>query len=166
MTDRRRHFRPLRRTGTLQAPDWSPRVPARSPRDAGPSARERRLVFARAFGCCESCGTNVIGRPYTIAPRVARDAGSAPRAEAAATWNLTLLCGSAAGPGGCYWLCERRDPSLRDHGIWMYSWENPRLVPVQLLNRPGQRIPVWLNDEGTYDFEEPAGGFAVRGARL
>ena len=166
MTDRRRRLRPLRRTGMRQAPDWSLRVPARSPRDTGPSARVRRLVFARAFGCCESCGTNVIGRPYTIAPRVARDAGSASRAEAAAMWNLTLLCGSAASPGGCYRLCEQRDPSLRDRGIWMYSWENPRLVPVQLLDRPGPRIPVWLNDEGTYDFEEPAGGFAVRGARL
>lgn len=166
MTDRRRRLRPLRRAGIGQAPDWSLRVPARSPRDAGPSARVRRLVFARAFGCCESCGTNVIGRPYSIQPRVARDAGSAPRAEAAATWNLTLLCGSAASPDGCYRLREQRDPALRDRGIWLWSWENPRLAPVQLLSRPGHRTPVWLNDEGTYDFEAPAGGFAVRGARL
>ena len=166
MMDRSRRLPPLRRTGIPQVPDWSLRVPTRSSRDAGPSARVRRLVFARAFGCCESCGTNVIGRPYSIQPRVARDAGGIPRAEAAATWNLTLLCGSAASPGGCHQLCEQRDPLLRDRGIWLWSWENPRLVPVQLLNGPGPRIPVWLNDEGTYDFEAPASGFAVRGARL
>ena len=101
MTDRRRRLRPLRRTGMQQAPDWSLRVPARSSRDAGPSARVRRLVFARAFGCCESCGTNVIGRPYSIAPRVARDAGGVPRAEAAAPVESELSCaGRPPAPAG------------------------------------------------------------------
>ena len=157
MTDRRRHLPPLRRTGTPQVPDWSLRVPARSPRDDGPSARARRLVFARAFGCCESCGTSVIGRPYTIAPRVDRSAG-ASRGWVNALWNLTLLCGSAASPGGCHLLREQRDRDLRDHGIWLCSWESPRLVPVRLLDPMGRRIPVWLNDDGTYDFEAPAGG--------
>src|ERR1700727_1287738 len=112
MTDRRRHLSALRRTGTPQAPDWSLRVAMRSPRDAGPSARDRRLVFARAFGCCESCGASVIGRPYTIAPRVERGAGGIFRAAGHPLWNLTLLCGSAASPGGCYLLCEQRDLEL------------------------------------------------------
>jgi hypothetical protein len=158
MMDPRRRLPPLRRTGMPQAPDWSLRVPTRSPRDAGPSARARRLVFARAFGCCESCGTSVIGRPYTIAPRVERGAGGIFRAAANAIWNLSLLCGSAASPGGCYLLREQRDPAAHDRGIWLWPWENPRLVPVQLFDPAGPRIPVWLNDEGTYDFEAPAGG--------
>jgi hypothetical protein len=158
MMDPRRRLPPLRRTGMPQAPDWSLRVPTRSSRDAGPSAPARRLVFARAFGCCESCGTSVIGRPYTIAPRVERGAGGIFRPAANAIWNLSLLCGSAASPGGCYLLREQRDPVTHDRGIWLWPWENPRLVPVQLFDPTGPRIPVWLNDEGTYDFEAPAGG--------
>jgi hypothetical protein len=162
MTDRRRHLSPLRRTGMPQAADWSRRVPMRSSADAGPSARVCRLVFARAFGCCESCGSSVIGRPYSIQPRVARDAGGISRAGANALWNFSLLCGSAASPGGCLLLCEQRDQDLHDRGIWLQSWENPRLVPVQLRTPHGPRIPVWLSDEGTYDFEPPAGRAAVR----
>ena len=145
-----------------QAPDWSLRIPTRSPRDTGPSARVRRLVFVRAFGRCESCGTSVIGRPYAIAPRVERGAGGVSRAAAGAPWNFSLLCGSAASPGGCHLLCEQRDPDLNDHGIWLWSWENPRLVPVQLVNAGGPRVPVWLNDEGTYEFEAPAGLLRAR----
>jgi len=138
-----------------QSPDWSLRVPARSSREAGPSARDRRLVFARAFGCCESCGASVIGRPYTIAARVVRDVGDAPRAEASAQWNLTLLCGSAASPGGCQLLREQRDPILHRRGIWLWSWENPRMVPLLLVDPAGPRVPAWLNADGTYDFEAP-----------
>jgi hypothetical protein len=162
MTERRRHLPSLRRTGIPQAPDWSLRGSAGSLRGMGPSARVRRLVFARAFGCCESCGTSVIGRPYSIQPRVAREAGGTSRAGANAVWNLSLLCGSATSPGGCYLLCEHRDPSMQDQGIWLWSWENPRLVPVRLFDPAGPRIPVWLNDEGTYDFEAPAGGPGAR----
>jgi hypothetical protein len=156
MMDSRRRLPPLRRTGMPQAPDWSLRVPTRSSRDAGPSAKVRRLVFARAFGCCESCGTSVIGRPYTIAPRVERGAGGFSRPGVNALWNLSLRCGSAISPGGCHLLCEQHDQDMHDRGIWLWSGENPRLVPLLLLDPEGRRIPVWLNDEGTYDFEAPA----------
>ena len=162
MTDRRRHLSPLRRTGMPQAADWSLRVPTRTSADTGPSARVCRLVFARAFGCCESCGNTVIGRPYSIQPRVARDAGGISRAGANALSNFSLLCGSAASPGGCHRLCEQRDQDLHDRGIWLQSWEIPRLVPVQLRTPHGPRIPVWLSGEGTYDFEPPAARPAVR----
>lgn len=161
MTDRRRHLPPLHRARMPQAADWSLLVP-RSSGDTGPSARIRRLVFARAFGCCESCGSSVIGRPYSIQPRVARDAGGISRAEANALWNFSLLCGSADRPRGCHRLCEQRDQGLHDRGIWLWSWENPRLVPVQLCDQQGPRHPAWLTDEGTYDFEGPAGGIGVR----
>jgi hypothetical protein len=148
-----------------KAPDWSRRVPARSPRDPEPSARVRRLVFARAFGRCESCGTSVIGRPYSIQPRVAdAAAGGSSRAEASDVWNLTLLCGSAASPGGCHRRCQERDQDLYNRGIWLWPEENPRLAPVLLVNPDGPRVPAWLNDDGTYDFEPPAGDRVSRGA--
>jgi hypothetical protein len=162
MTDRRKHLSALRRTGTPQASDWSLRVPTRSSRDAGPSARVRRLVFARAFGCCESCGASVIGRPYAIQPRVERGPGETSRAGAGALWNFSLLCGSAASPGGCHLRWELGDPDMHDRGVWLWSWESPRHAPIRLRHPDGSRIPVWLNDEGTYDFEAPPGGPADR----
>ena len=75
-----------------------------SSQGTGPSARARRLVFARSFGFCENCGVSVIGRPYSIRPRVGPGTGGTSRAEANAVWNLSLLCGSAASPGGCHLL--------------------------------------------------------------
>ena len=143
----------------LLAPAWSRRIPARSSLSTGPSARVRRLVFARAFGFCESCGVSVIGRPYSIAPRVEPGprGSSRPCPEASAAWNLVLLCGSAASPGGCHLLCEQRDQDLHDRGMWLRSWENPRLAPLLLCNPEGPRIRAWLNDQGTYDLEASAG---------
>jgi hypothetical protein len=133
---------------------------ARSGWGAEAPARARRLVFARAFGFCESCGVSVIGRPYSIRPRVEQGAGAASRPGAGAVWNLSLLCGSATSPGGCHRLCEQRDQDMHDRGMWLRSWENPRLVPLWLVNPEGPRIPVWLNDEGTYDLEAPPGATA------
>ena len=129
------------------------------------SARVRRLVFARAFGFCEGCGTSVIGRPYTIATRVVRDTGGATRADVTALWNLTLLCGSADRPGGCQLLREQQDEQLHERGLWLRWWEDARLAPVWLANPERPRIPVWLNGEGTYDFEAPSGDRARRRAR-
>jgi hypothetical protein len=140
-----------------QAPAWFRRVPRRSSQNPWPSTRVRRLVFARAFGFCESCGISVIGRPYSIAPRVGPGAAVAFRPEANAVWNLILLCGSAASPGGCHLLCEQRDQDMHDRGMWLRAGENPRLVPLWLVNPEGPRIRAWLNDEGTYDVEAPVG---------
>jgi 5-methylcytosine-specific restriction enzyme A len=160
MTGKNSRVPQLRRTGRPQAPAWSRRVPTRSSQATGPSARARRLVFARAFGFCESCGISVIGRPYSIAPRVEQGTGGTSRAEANALWNLSLLCGSAASPGGCYLLCERRDQDMHDRGMWLRSWEDPGLVPLWLFNPEGPRIRAWLNDDGTYDLEAPVGATA------
>jgi hypothetical protein len=145
----------LRRPGMPQDRAWSRRVPTRSSQHAGPSARVRRLVFARAFGFCESCGISVIGRPYSIQPRVEQATGATSRAEANAVWNLTLLCGSAESPGGCHLLCEQRDQDMHDRGMWLCSWESPRRVPLRLFNPEGPRIRAWLNHQGTYDLEAP-----------
>jgi hypothetical protein len=157
MTGKNSRVSQLRRTGVPQARAWTRRVPTRSSQDAEASARVRRLVFARAFGFCESCGISVIGRPYSIQPRVEPGTGGASRAEANAVWNLSLLCGSAASPGGCHLRCEQRDQDMHDRGMWLYSWENPRLVPLRLFNPAGPRIRAWLNDPGTYDLEAPVG---------
>jgi hypothetical protein len=153
MTGRGRRVSPRRRTGLPKAPDWFRRVPTGSSRDARPPARAQRLVFARAFGFCESCGTSVIGRPYTIAHRVVQDTGGY-RAEANSMFNLVLLCGSANSPGGCHLLCEQRDPDLHDRGFWLWSWEDPEISPVLLFNPDGPRIRVWPNDAGTYAFKD------------
>src|ERR1700722_7346303 len=151
MTDARRRVSPRRRTGLPKAQDWFRRVPTGSSRDGRPSARAQRLVFAPAFGFCESCGISVIGRPYTIAPRVVQDTGG-NRAEADAMFNLVLLCGSANSPGGCHLRCEQRDPDLHDRGFWLLSGDDPEIIPVLLFNPDGPRIRVWPNDAGTYAF--------------
>ena len=153
MMDRGRRVSPRRRTGLPKASDWFRRVPTGSSRDPRPSARSQRLVFARAFGFCESCGISVIGRPYTIAPRVVQDTGGyRAEANANAMFNLVLLCGSANSPGGCHLLCELRDPDLHDRGFWLWSGEDPEAIPVLLFNPDGPRIRVWPNDAGTYAF--------------
>jgi hypothetical protein len=72
-------------------------------------------------------------------------------------WNLTLLCGSVTSPGGCHLLCEQRDQDMHDRGMWLCSWESPRLAPLWLFNPAGPRIRAWLNGEGTYDLEAPVG---------
>jgi hypothetical protein len=129
----------------------------RSSHDTVPSARVRRLVFARAFGFCENCGISVIGRPYSIAPRVEQSMGGTSRHDATAMWNLVLLCGSAASPGGCHLLCEQWNQDLHDRGMWLRSGENPRLAPLWLFSPEGPRIRAWLNHDGTYDVEAPVG---------
>ena len=151
MMDRGRRVSPRRRTGLPKAQDWIRRVPTGSSRDAKPLARAQRLVFARAFGFCESCGTSVIGRPYTIAPRVVHNTGGY-RADANAMSNLVLLCGSANSPGGCHLRCQQRDPDMRDRGFWLWSGEDPEITPVLLFNPDGPQIRVWPNDAGTYAF--------------
>jgi hypothetical protein len=160
MTDKSGRLSQFRRTAMPQAPAWSRRVPTRSSQDTGPSPRVRRLVFARAFGFCESCGVSVMGRPYSIQPRVERRTGGISRGEANAVWNLTLLCGSAASSDGCHLLCEQRDQEMHDRGMWLCGWESPRLVPLRLYNPEGPRIRAWLNDEGTYELEAPVGSTA------
>lgn len=159
------HRTGLRRTRMPQPPDWSLRVPVRSSRDADSTARDRRLVFARAFGRCESCGASVIGRPYTIAARVEPGPGGGLARTGLGLWNLTLRCGSVGGPDGCQRLVERRAEDLHERGIWLRPGEDPRLVPVWLLAPDGDRVPVWLDDEGTYEFEPPSGGPWIGHAR-
>jgi hypothetical protein len=143
-----------------QVPAWSRRVPTRSSKGTGPSARVRSLVFARAFGFCENCGTSVIGQPYSIQPRAGQGTVGASRPEAHAVWNLVLLCGSAASPGGCHLLCEQRDQDLHDRGMWLHPWESPRLAALWVSSPEGPRIRAWLNDDGTYDLEAPVGATA------
>ena len=153
MMDRGRRVSPRRRSGLPKAPDRFRRVPIGSSRDARPSARAQRLVFARAFGFCESCGISVIGRPYTIAPRVEQDtAGYRAEDNANAMFNLVWLCGSATSPGGCHLRCEQRAPDMHDRGFWLLSGGGPEIIPVLLFNPDGPRIRVWPNDAGTYAF--------------
>jgi len=76
-----------------------------------------------------------------------------------------IILNSPSNPSGAVMSPEDMTDLMRlahERGIWVQPWENPRLVPVQLCTPHGPRIPVWLSDEGTYDFEPPAGRPAVR----
>ena len=124
-----------------------------APRDTGPSQKVRALVMAREGNCCAACGISVIGRPYSVQHRVARGMGGRATAAANALSNLVLLCGSAVT--GCHGLAESRDPDMHDRGLWLWSWEDPALVPVMLASEHDSGVTVWLAADGTYLLEPP-----------
>lgn len=119
-------------------------------RDTGPSRKVRALVMAREGNCCAACGTSIAGRPYSVQHRVARGIGGTPDPAANLPSNLVLLCGSATTPGSCHLACEQRDPHMHGRGFWLWSWEDPALVPVMLASEHGSGITVWLDDAGGY----------------
>jgi hypothetical protein len=130
-------------------------LPAR--RDTGPSRKVRALVMAREGHACAACGISITGRPYSVQHRVARGLGGTSDPAANALPNLVLLCGSATTPGSCHALCESRDEDMRGRGFWLWSWEDPALIPVMLASEHGSGITVWLTAGGTYSAEPPEG---------
>jgi hypothetical protein len=130
-------------------------LPAR--RDTGPSRKVRALVMAREGNCCAACGISVIGRPYSVQHRVARGMGGTSSPAANSPERLVLLCGSATTPGSCHALCEARDPDMHGRGFWLWSWEDPALIPVMLASEHGSGITVRLTAGGTYSAEPPEG---------
>jgi len=121
----------------------------RPARDTGPSRAVRAAVWSREDGACAACGTGLAGRLYSVQHRVARGIGGTSDPAANTLPNLILLCGDAVT--GCHGLAETRDPVMRERGFWIYSWENPALVPVVLASG----AMVWLGDDGAYLTEPP-----------
>jgi hypothetical protein len=158
------HVRPVPGHAPAAASAFLRGPSARRRRETGPSAAVRRLIFARADGRCENCFRVVGDGWYSVQHRVARGLGGTSRDEANALWNLLLLCGSATSPNGCHLLCERRDAEMHDRGMWLWSWEDPRVTPVRLFNPAGPRITAWLTENGLYGFEPPAGAGAPCGS--
>lgn len=150
-----RKARLARGTGIARrAPEAAPRaLPAR--RDTGPSRKVRALVMAREDKRCAACGISVIGRPYSVQHRVARGMGGTSDPAANSPERLVLLCGSATTPGSCHARCEARDPDMHARGFWLWSWEDPALIPVMLASEHGSGVTAWLATDGTYLFEAP-----------
>jgi 5-methylcytosine-specific restriction protein A len=133
-------------------------APKRRPaRDTGPTAATRRLVCVRWGFRCAACGISVIGRDWSIQHRSARGMGGTSDPAANAASNLILLCGSATSPGGCHLLCERRDPDMHGRGFWLWSWEDPKTVPVMVASEHGSGVTVWLDDLGGWSAAPPEG---------
>jgi hypothetical protein len=128
-------------------------VTLRRNRDTGPTRAVRALVWDREGGCCAACGHGLgYGSWYSIQHRVARGTGGINNSPE----NLVLLCGSSTSCG-CHRLCEDRNPEMHDRGFWLWSTENPALIPVLLWSpyRDEEWSVRWLTAEGTYAAECP-----------
>jgi hypothetical protein len=131
-------------------------APKRKPRKSTDlSVALKSLVRSREGNACAACGIGIIGRPRSVQHRVARGMGGTADPAANSLPNLVLLCGSATTPGSCHEACERRDPDFHGRGFWLWSWENPVLVPVMLASPHGPGITVWLTDSGEYCTVDP-----------
>lgn len=144
---------PIKRSARLKAT-----ARKRGPvRDTGPSAAVRRLVRERWGFRCAACGISVIGRDWSIQHRQARGMGGTSDPAVNLPSNLVLLCGSATSPGGCHPLCEQRDPDMHGRGFWLYSWEDPKAVPVMVASEHGSGVTAWLDDLGGWSAAPPEG---------
>lgn len=126
-------------------------------RDTGPSVAVRRLVRERWGTRCAACGISVIGRPWSIQHRSARGMGGTSDPAVNRPSNLVLLCGSATSPGGCHLLCEQRDPDMHGRGFWLWSWEDPRAIPVMVESEHRSGVTAWLDDLGGWSAAPPEG---------
>jgi len=133
-------------------------------RDTGPAADVRRLVIARANGCCERCGKTVTGQ-YSIHHRKPRGMGGTKDPAINSPANLLLLCGSATSPDGCHTAVERFRASAVTTGFVVAQSADPEAVPVKmrngwwLLRSDGTRVPtvrpeIQLEDENDEDGED------------
>lgn len=119
-------------------------------RDTGPSPSQRRLVFDRAFGCCEICGRVIVpfaGHSYHH--RQPRRMGGSSRPEINSPANLLLLCGTATSPGGCHAFVESNRTRAYANGWLVRASADPTEVPVLLeggdqclLTDDGGRVEV------------------------
>jgi hypothetical protein len=152
-----RRFAELRRGKPLAggSPGRTPMGTAR--RDTGPSAKVRAAVLIRDGYACAACGASVIGRPRSIQHRRARGMGGTSWPGVNLASNLVTLCGSATSPGGCHLRAEQRDPKMHERGFWLWSTQDPELVPV---HRHGSTGPEWLERGGGVSFDEPTEGAA------
>src|SRR5262249_15283691 len=123
-----------------------------------PSGKTRALVMARDGQCCVSCG-RWIGTPgtwWSIQHRVARGVGGGNSLP-----NLITLCGSATSPG-CHRLCEDRDREAHERGLWLYSYEDPALVPVMVASEHGSGALMWATVDGRWSDVPPGEEVALR----
>lgn len=149
---------PLRRTpmSAKSSLQRTPRRPAR-PKNTGPSKTTRAIVWTRAGGRCEVCGSSLAGMlGFSVHHRRARGMGGTRRSETNTPSNLLVVCGS--GTTGCHGHIESHREQSYAAGLLLHDGQAPADVPVLLADpsNPDRRRPVLLNDDGTYTEEPPA----------
>lgn len=127
-------------------------------RPTGPTTTTREIVWARAGGRCEVCGSPIAGvLGFSLHHRHPRRMGGSRRPELNSPANLILLCGS--GTTGCHGRIEANRERAYEDGLLLHDGATPTEVPVMLADpySPSQwpRL-VWLTDEATYTEEPPA----------
>lgn len=127
-------------------PPWL-RAPSPTPADPSPAgipAATRSMVLARAGHRCESCGTSILGTPYSLHHRRPKGMGGTRAATVHSLVNLLALCGS--GTTGCHGLVHLHPTAARDAGYLVHQGASPARVAV--LVHDGRR--VLLTAVGTY----------------
>jgi hypothetical protein len=125
--------------------------PKRKPRTTAkkgintPSKEFRLLVMARSNFTCERCGKKLgEGEHVSVHHRTPRGMGGSHDQSLNLMSNLMALCGS--GTTGCHgWIESHRQKSM-ENGWLVLRGVDASTVPVVVRG-----IPVYLNNEGTYD---------------
>ena len=113
---------------------------ARLVQEAGIPSGVRKLVLDRDGLACWCCGVPVIGRDYSLVPRLPLDGGGALSPE-----NLLTLCGACRG---------RIDAGTAEGRGWrLRPLQDPAREPVQVL--AGDDARVWLTADGERRFTGP-----------
>ncbi len=121
-------------------------VPADSARTAdGPSEETRALVLARAEDRCESCGTSLLGKPYSLHHRRPRGMGGTRAADAHSPVNLVALCGRG-NHDGCHGLVHQHPAAALAGGLLVRRSADP--ARVRLVLHDGRA--VLLTPAATY----------------
>lgn len=110
-------------------------VKAARPRDTGPTPAQRDLVFDRAGGCCERCGTRlhvdgVWVADHSFHHRQPRGMGGTTRPEVNSPVNILLVCGT--GTTGCHGFIEAHRTSAEAEGWLVRHGQDPGSVPVMV----------------------------------
>jgi 5-methylcytosine-specific restriction protein A len=91
----------------------------------------KRLVWERADGCCERCGTSA-GNDYSYHHRRPRGMGGSKLDALRTPCNIVLLCGS--GTTGCHGRVEsQRTMALEEGWLVSQSVSEPGTVPLLRL---------------------------------
>ena len=121
----------------------------RAPRDTGPSAAVRGIVWNRDYGWCARCGLAFAEKlgGYSIHHRVLRSQGTdnAPP-------NLLLLCGS--GTTGCHGWAHANITAAREMGWLLLESQDPAAEPV-MVAVPGGWRKYWLLPDGGRTTDAP-----------
>jgi hypothetical protein len=112
-------------------------------RNSGPTPEVRRLVLERDGYCCFCCGQSIIGQRYSLGHRLRASQGG----KAVPSNLITLLGWGGEQHHGR--IDRRDDPRDEDYGFTVRSYQDPALVPVNVLRPDGSRVHLYLWDDGT-----------------